>query len=90
MLHGGTSGTEYGDLAAPLEAFQHAKGLIQLAQGLQRYLDVPAIAVVLSHAQYGQDHVSIQRQISGIGGNLLNMLFDLAGQVEAITLEVSG
>ncbi|RMU63440.1 hypothetical protein ALP29_200787 [Pseudomonas syringae pv. avii] len=61
MLHGRTGRAEHGDFAAALEAFQYPKGFVQFAQGLQRNLDVPAVAVVLGHTQHREHHVSVQR-----------------------------
>ncbi|MNV79062.1 hypothetical protein D3C71_1725960 [compost metagenome] len=42
---------ENGDLASPLELLQYAKGMFQFAKGLQGDLGIPAIMVLLGHAQ---------------------------------------
>ncbi len=52
MFHWCTGGAEHSDFAAALEALEHPKGFVQFAQGLQRYLDVPAVTVILGHAQH--------------------------------------
>ncbi|MND82835.1 hypothetical protein D3C80_746790 [compost metagenome] len=55
----GTSGAEDSDFAAPLVLLQHAEGMVELTQCLQGDLGIPAIAVVLGHAQNGQYHVAV-------------------------------
>ncbi len=90
MFHWCTGGAEHSDFAAALEAFEHPKGFVQFAQGLQRYLDVPAVAVILGHAQHREHHVAVQRQVFRARSHLIDVLFNLAGQVETVALKVSG
>ncbi|MNH02892.1 hypothetical protein D3C79_621400 [compost metagenome] len=91
-IHGvfdrGAGGAEYGDLAPSLVLFKGAEGMVQFAQGLQGDLGVPAVAVVVGHAQDGQHHVAVQRQVGAIGRNQRQLFFQLA-QVDSIVLEVA-
>jgi hypothetical protein len=59
--------TEHSHLAPPPELFEHAEGLLEFSQGLQGDLGVPAIMVVLGHAQHGQDHVAVNREVRAVG-----------------------
>ncbi|MNY00641.1 hypothetical protein D3C86_1331420 [compost metagenome] len=59
MFNRGASGAEDSDFAAPLVLLQHAEGMVELTQCLQGDLGIPAIAVVLGHAQNGQYHVAV-------------------------------
>ncbi|MCY1179291.1 hypothetical protein D9M73_196850 [compost metagenome] len=67
MFHGGTGRAENSDLAPSLELFEHAKSLFQFAQGLQGDFGVPAVVVFLGHAQHGQDHVTVDRDVRAVG-----------------------
>ncbi|MNN02517.1 hypothetical protein D3C81_1151790 [compost metagenome] len=58
---------EHRDFAAPLELFEHAEGVLQFAQGLQGNLGIPAVVVFLGHAQHGQDHVAVDRDVRAVG-----------------------
>ncbi|MNG17099.1 hypothetical protein D3C84_1010590 [compost metagenome] len=62
--------------------------MVQLAQGLQGNLGVPAVAVVMGHAQDGQHHVTVQRQVGAVGGNQFQLFIQLA-QIDSLVLEVT-
>ena len=80
---------EYSDFASALELFQHAKRVLQFAQGLQGDLGVPAVVVFLGHAQHGQDHVAVDGDIRAVGGNTVELCFDLADEVGAAFLKMT-
>ncbi|MNZ95789.1 hypothetical protein D3C78_1149570 [compost metagenome] len=67
VFHGGTGRAEYSDLASPLELFEHTESLLQFAQGLQGDFGIPAVVVFLGHAQHGQDHVAVDRDVRAVG-----------------------
>ncbi|MNF80021.1 hypothetical protein D3C84_622520 [compost metagenome] len=67
MFYRGAGRAEHRDFAPTLELFQHPKGLLQFAQGLQCDLGIPAVVVFLGHAQHGQDHVAVDRDVRAVG-----------------------
>ena len=77
------------DFAASFVAFQSAEGMIQLTQGLEGDLCVPAVAVVMRHAQDGEHHVSVERQVRAVGGDQIQLLVNVI-EVDSLILEVAG
>ena len=81
-------GAEDGDFTSPFELFQYSKSSFKFANRLQRDLGIPAIKIVVGHAQYSQHHFTIKRAVRAVGSNLLQLLVDLAGKVQAFIFEV--
>ena len=81
--------TEYRDLAPSLVLFHHPEGVVEFAQGLQGDLGVPAVAVVVGHAQHGEHHVPVQRQVGAVGGDQVQLLVNVV-EVDPQVLEVAG
>ncbi len=77
------------DLAAVLELFQHAEGVIQLADCLQRDFCIPTVAVILGHAQHGEDHVAIKGDIRAVGGDQLELCVDLLREVRPVFVKMT-
>ncbi|MNS28081.1 hypothetical protein D3C72_600470 [compost metagenome] len=79
---------EHGHLAPALVAFQGAERMVQFAQGLQGDLRAPAVGVVMGHAQDGQHHVAVQRQVGAVRCHQLQLCVDVA-QVDVVVAEVA-
>ena len=88
-FHWRTRRAEYRDFAPALELFEHPKGMVQFTDGTQGDLGVPAITVVLGHAQDGEDHVSIKRDIRAVGGDQLNLCVDLLSEVGPVFFKMT-
>ena len=88
MLNRGSCRAEDRDFASALELLQRAKGLFQFANSLQGDLGIPAIKVVMGHAQHGQQHLAIECAVRAVGGYPLQLFVDLMSKIQPLLLQM--
>jgi len=87
VFYRGSGRAEDRDFATALELLQGAKGFFQFANGLQGDLGIPAIKVVMGHAQYGQQHLAVKRPVRAVGCNPLQLLVHFLCKLKTLLLE---
>ena len=78
------------DFSAAFEGLQHTEGFFQLANSLQHDLGVPAIKIIVGHAQNSEQHFAIQRPVGAVGCDKLQLRVHVLSEVEALALEIQG